>query len=145
MGSVLSSITLVLALLFIVIEAGLGALRGTKRELCRIGSLVVIGLLLFFLVPGMGKALVLAVVNVFYPAGTTFTEVAGQITMELGMDAAAVGSIVETVLALGISLLVPFVFVTLFWLLIQACSSIAWKRKWTSRAAQSEGMVNFAP
>ncbi len=117
MGSVLSIITLVLALLFIVIEAGLGALRGTKRELCRIGSLVVIGLLLFFLVPGMGKALVLAVVNVFYPAGTTFTEVAGQITMELGMDAAAVGSIVETVLALGISLLVPFVFVTLFWLL----------------------------
>lgn len=117
MGSVLSIVTLVLALVFIAAEAGLGALRGTKRELCRIGSLVVIGLILFFLVPGIGKALVLTVVNVFYPIGTTYTEAAMQIASELGMEAAAVGSIVETVLALGVSLLVPFVFVALFWVL----------------------------
>lgn len=117
MGSVLSIITLVLVLVFIIVEAGLGALRGTKRELCRIGSLVVIGLILFFLVPGIGKALVLTVVNVFYPIGTTYTEAAMQIAAELGMETAAVVSIVETVLALGVSLLIPFVFVALFWLL----------------------------
>lgn len=122
MGSVLSIVTLVLALIFILAEAGLGALRGTKKELCRIASLVVIGLLLFFLVPGIAKAIILAVANLVYPVGGSFTTMAGQIATELSLDAATVGSVIETVLALVASLLVPFVFVALFWL----CKLISW-------------------
>lgn len=122
MGSVLSIVTLILALIFILAEAGLGALRGTKKELCRIASLVVIGLLLFFLVPGIAKAIILAVANLVYPVDGSFTTLAGQVATELGLDAATVGSVIETVLALVASLLVPFVFVVLFWL----CKLISW-------------------
>ncbi len=116
MGTTLSIATLLLALLFIAVEAGLGALRGMKKELCRIGSLFVIGLLLFFLVPEIAKGLILAVIGLIYPGGNTFSEIAGMIVMDLQLPAAVV-SVIETILALTISLLVPFVFVALFWIL----------------------------
>ena len=122
MGTTLSVVTLVLALLFIAAEAGLGALRGMKKELCRVGSLFAIGLLLFFLVPGLAKGIILAIVNLIYPGGSSFSDVAGMIAADMQLDAAAVGSIIETVLALVASLLVPFVFVALFWI----CKLISW-------------------
>lgn len=122
MGTTLSVVTLVLALIFIAAEAGLGALRGMKKELCRVGSLFAIGLLLFFLVPGLAKTIILAVVNIIYPGGSTFSDAAGLIAADLKLDAASVGSMIETVLALVASVMVPFVFVALFWV----CKLISW-------------------
>ena len=122
MITALSVITLVLALLFIVVEAGLGALRGMKKELCRVGSLFAIGLLLFFLVPGLAKVIILAVTRVVYPGGNSLSDVAGIIAADVNLDVAAVGSMIETILALVASLLVPFVFVALFWV----CKLISW-------------------
>lgn len=122
MGTTLSVATLVLALVFIAAEAGLGALRGMKKELCRVGSLFAIGLLLFFLVPGLAKTIILTVVSLIYPGGSTFSEVAGMIAADMNLDAAVLGSTIETILALVASLLVPFVFVALFWV----CKLISW-------------------
>lgn len=122
MGTTLSVVTLVLALIFIAAEAGLGALRGMKKELCRVGTLFAIGLLLFFLVPGLAKTIILAIVNVIYPGGSSFSDAAGLIAADLKLDAASVGSMIETVLALVASVLVPFVFVALFWV----CKLISW-------------------
>jgi len=122
MVTTLSVITLMLALLFIIVEAGLGALRGMKKELCRIGSLFAIGLLLFFLVPGMAKTIILAIMQIVYPGGSSLSDVAGMIAADINLDVAAVGSMIETILALVASLLVPFVFVTLFWV----CKLVSW-------------------
>jgi len=121
MGTTLSVVTLILALVFIAAEAGLGALRGMKKELCRIGSLFAIGLLLFFLIPGLAKTLILAVVGLIYPGGNSFSDVASIIATELQLNATVV-SMIETILALTASLLVPFVFVALFWV----CKVISW-------------------
>ena len=121
METALSIVTLLLTLGFIGAEAGMGALRGMKKELCRIGSLFVIGLLLFFLVPGIAKMLILAVVGLIYPGGNSFSDIAGIIAAELQLNAAVV-SVIETILALTASLLVPFVFVVLFWV----CKLISW-------------------
>ena len=121
MGATLSIITLVLALIFIAVEAGLGALRGMKKELCRVGSLFAIGLLLFFLVPGIAKTIILASMKLIYPNMTSFADVAGILAADMNMDA-SVGFMIETILALAASLLVPFVFVALFWV----CKLINW-------------------
>ena len=121
MGTTLSVITFVLAVLFMVAEGGLGAWRGMKKELCRIGVLFVIGLLLFFLIPGVAKALILAVVGMVYPGSSSFSDVAGIIAQEMQLNAAAV-SVIETVLALVMSMLIPFVFVILFWV----CKLLSW-------------------
>ena len=121
MGTTLSVITFVLAVLFMVAEGGLGAWRGMKKELCRIGVLFVIGLLLFFLIPGVAKALILAVVRMVYPGSGSFSDVAGIIAQEMQLNAAAV-SVIETVLALVMSMLIPFVFVILFWV----CKLLSW-------------------
>ena len=121
MGTTLSVITFVLAVLFMVAEGGLGAWRGMKKELCRIGVLFVIGLLLFFLIPGVAKALILAVVGMVYPGSGSFSDVAGIIAQEMQLNAAAV-SVIETVLALVMSMLIPFVFVILFWV----CKLLSW-------------------
>lgn len=142
MLGMLSVVTLVLALVFIAVEAGLGALRGTKRELWRIGSLILIGLILFFIVPGIGKSIVLAVANMISPMGSTFPEVAGWMAVELGLDA-SVGSAIETILALVVSLLIPFVFVTLFWvfkLLSWPIFAIVWLFVNKCRKAQQENV-----
>ena len=121
METALSIVTLLFALGCIGAEAGMGALRGMKKELCRIGSLFVIGMLLFFLVPGIAKTLILAVVGLIYPGGNSFSDIAGIIATELQLNAAVV-SVIETILALTASLLVPFVFVVLFWV----CKLISW-------------------
>lgn len=121
MGVMLSIITLVLALVFIAVEAGLGALRGMKKELCRVGSLFAIGLLLFFLVPGIAKAIIWAGMELIYPNITSFADVAGILAADMNMDT-SVGFMIETILALAASLLVPFVFVALFWV----CKLISW-------------------
>ncbi len=121
MGVTLSIITLVLALAFIAVEAGLGALRGMKKELCRVGSLFAIGLLLFFLVPGIAKTIILASMKLIYPNSASFADVAGILAADMNMDA-SVGFMIETILALVASLLVPFVFVALFWV----CKLISW-------------------
>ena len=122
MVTTLSVITLVLTILFIAAEAGLGALRGMKKELCRIGSLFAIGLLLFFLVPGLAKTIILAIMQAVYPGGESLADIAGMIAIDIDMDAVAVGSVIETILALTASFLVPFVFVVLFWV----CKLISW-------------------
>lgn len=121
MEATLSIITLVLALIFIAVEAGLGALRGMKKELCRVGSLFAIGLLLFFLVPGIAKTIILASMKLIYPNSASFADVAGILASDMKVDA-SVGFMIETILALVASLLVPFAFVALFWV----CKLISW-------------------
>lgn len=122
MGTTLSLVTLVLALLFIAVEAGLGALRGMKKELCRVGSLLAIGLLLFFIVPGMAEVLILVAVGLIYPGGDSFAEMSMMLATDMNLNAVAVGSMVETLLALVASLMIPFLFVVLFWV----CKLISW-------------------
>ena len=122
MGTTLSVITLVLALLFIAVEAGLGALRGMKKELCRVGSLFAIGLLLFFLVPGLAEALILASMKLIYPNSNSFSDVAGILATDMHLNVEGIGTVIETILALVASVMVPFVFVVLFWV----CKLISW-------------------
>lgn len=122
MSTTLSVATLVLAVLFILVEAGFGALRGMKKELCRVGSLLAIGLLLFFIVPGIAEGVILAIVDLIYPGGSSFSEIADMIAVDMNLNAATVGTMIETILALTASLLIPFVFVVLFWV----CKLISW-------------------
>lgn len=121
MRGILAIVALVIALLLILIEAGIGLRRGVFKSLARAGMLLVIGVILFLFIPGLTKVLILLAVNKLVPGEdcTTFAEAAKAIVDQAGQGAnvTVVVPLVETLLAVAATIVIPLMFVVSFWLL----------------------------
>ena len=118
MRGILAVVVLVIAFVLILAETGIGALRGLKKSLWRVGILFVIGVALFFLVHGLAETLILLVVNELVQGEecTSLAEAAKGIVDMTGQGAnvTVVVPLVETLLALAATIVIPLVFVAAF-------------------------------
>ncbi len=121
MRGILAVVALVIALLLILIEAGIGFRRGVLKSLLRAGILLVIGVVLFFAVPWLAETVILLAVNQLAPGEdcTTLAEAAKNIVDMAGknVDITVVVPLVETLLAVAATIVIPLLFVITFWLL----------------------------
>lgn len=121
MRGILAVAALIIALLFILIEAGIGFRRGVFKSLARAGMLLVIGIILFFAIPWLAETVILLVVNQLAPGEecTTLAEAAKNIVDMTAKDAdiTVVVPLVETLLAVAATIVIPLLFVVAFWLL----------------------------
>ncbi len=121
MRGILAIIALVIVLLLILIEAGIGFCRGVMKSLLRAGTLLVIGVILFFAIPWLAETVILLVVNKLAPGEdcTTLAEAAKNIVDMTAKDAdiTVMVPLVETLLAVAATIVIPLLFVIAFWLL----------------------------